>query len=74
MYLIVLSKEEETIRLRAHALLMRQHGLHLADIAGLVFRSEWTITRWFKEFVGRRLSSIFSDQLENEHASKLTRD
>lgn len=62
-----------TIRLRAHALLMRNERLSLEAISKLVFRSERAITRWFVEFDERRLASIFSGHIDNENASKLTR-
>lgn len=62
-----------TIRLRAHAILMRDRKLSLGDISTLVFRSERSITRWFVEFNERRLSSIFSGHIDNENASKLTK-
>lgn len=86
MYLITLTVHESeiledyvkscpvaTIRLRAHALLMRDKGLSLGDISTLVFRSPRAITRWFVEFKKMRLASIFSGHIDNENASKLTR-
>lgn len=86
MYLISLTAHEseilskyvkscpiETVRLRAHALLMRSQRLNLKDISKLVFRSERAITRWFVEFNEMRLASIFSGHIDNENASKLTR-
>lgn len=63
----------ETIRLRAHALLMRDQKLNLEAISKLVFRSKRAITRWFKEFDKTRLASIFSGHIDNENAGKLTR-
>lgn len=62
-----------TIRLRAHAILMRNQRLSLEAVSKLVFRSVRSITRWFVEFDKKRLASIFSDQINNENASKLTR-
>ncbi len=69
MYLISLTTNESeiledyvktcpvpTIRLRAHALLIRDKRLSLSDISNLVFRLERSITRWF---------------IDNENASKL---
>lgn len=86
MYLISLTANESeiledyvkscpvpTIRLRAHALLMRGQRLSLEAISKLVFRSVGSITRWFVEFDKTRLASIFSGQIDNENASKLTR-
>jgi len=63
-----------TIRLRSHALLMRNRGLNLQDISPLVFRSKRTITRWLVEFNNKRLSSVFSGNVDNENAAKLTRE
>ena len=87
MYLISLTAHESeiledyvkacpvpTIRLRAHAILMRNERLSLEAISKLVFRSQRAITRWFVEFDRLRLASIFSGHIDNENASKLTRD
>lgn len=86
MYLISLTANESeiledyvkscpvpTIRLRAHALLMRDQRLSLEAISKLVFRSQRAITRWFVEFDEIRLASIFSGHIDNENASKLTK-
>lgn len=62
-----------TIRLRAHAILMRNERLRLEDISTLVFRSPRAITRWFVEFDKVRIASIFSGHIDNENASKLTK-
>ena len=86
MYLISLTAQESeiledyvrscpvlTIRLRAHAILMREQRLSLESISKLVFRSKRAITRWFVEFDKTRLASIFSGHIDNENAAKLTR-
>lgn len=86
MYLIVLSTPEkrilrdyvlhcplETVRLRAHALLMRDLRMSIEDIAKLVFRSVRTITRWLQDYVSRHVASLFSGHVDNENAGKLTR-
>lgn len=62
-----------TIRLRAHALLMRHKGIKIEDISSLVFRSQRAVIRWFGEFSETRLASIFSGHIDNENASKLTK-
>lgn len=64
----------ETVRLRAHAVAMRARRLGLEDIAKLVYRSVQTVSRWIAEFVKKRLASIFSDNVGNENAAKLTRE
>jgi len=63
----------ETVRLRAHAILMRDKQVKLLDIAELVFRTPRTITRWLNEFTDQRISSLFSGHIDNENAGKLTR-
>jgi transposase len=64
----------ETVRLRAHAIVMRARKLGLEDIARLVYRSVQTVSRWIAEFVKERLSSLFSENVGNENAAKLTRE
>lgn len=64
----------KSIRLRAHAILMRDRGMDIQNISYLVFRSERVVTRWLKEFSLRRISSLFSGYVKNENASKLTRE
>jgi len=49
-----------TIRLRAHAIIMRSEKFSLEDISKLVFSSTRAITRWFVVFDEKRLVSIFS--------------
>ena len=46
----------------------------MEDISLLVFRSERTVTRWLVEFNQKRLTSVFSGHIDNENASKLTRE
>jgi transposase len=53
---------------------MRARRLSLEDIAKLVYRSVQTVSRWVAEFVNKRLASLFSDNIANENAAKLTRD
>ena len=64
----------ETVRLRAHAISMRARRISLEDIAKLVYRSVQTVSRWIAEFVKKRLASLFSDNVGNENAAKLTRE
>ena len=63
----------QTVRLRAHAVLMRDKQVGIPDISDLVFRSERTVTRWLAEFEQRKISSLFSGHVRNENAGKLTR-
>jgi len=64
----------QTVRLRAHAVLMRDKKVKLEDIANWVFRSERTVSRWLDEFTRGRVSSLFSGHVDNENAAKLTRE
>lgn len=60
------------IRLKAQAILMRDHEMKVEEIAYALVRDERTIERWIKDFSERRMASIFSGMVGNEHASKLT--
>ena len=53
---------------------MRSDGLEINQISKFVFHSERTITRWLKDFSNHRESSLFSGNIQNENASKLTRE
>lgn len=61
------------IHFKATVILARHRKLSLTDICFLVPRSERTITRWINGFERRRMSSIFSGMVGNEHAAKLTK-
>jgi len=62
------------IRLKAQAILLRDHEMKIEAIAYAIVRDERTIERWIKDFGERRIASIFSGMVGNEHASKLTRE
>lgn len=53
---------------------MRADGLEVKQISKLVFHTERTVTRWLKSFSLYRESSLFSGNVNNENASKLTRE
>jgi transposase len=61
------------IRLKAQAILMRDHEMKVEEIAYAVVRDERTIERWITDFSKKRLGSIFSGMVDNDHASKLTK-
>lgn len=61
------------IRYKCQALLMREKGMKLKDIADIVSRDEQTIGRWIKDFSATRMASIFTGHKDNENASKLTK-
>lgn len=62
------------LRLKAQAILMRDHEMKVSDIAYAVIRNERTIERWIKDFSERRIASIFSGRVGNEYAAKLTKE
>ena len=62
------------IRLKAQTILMRDHEMKVEEIAYAVVRDVRTIERWIKDFGERRMASIFSGMVGNEHASKLTHE
>lgn len=62
------------IRARCFALLTRDKGLKVKDIAEIVVKDEKTISRWLKEWDDKRLASIFTGHEKNENASKLTKE
>lgn len=87
MIQIDLSKEEKeilqqyfktspisVIRLKAQAILLRDHEMQVEEIAYAVVRDARTIERWIKDFGDRRIGSIFSGMAGNDHASKLSRE
>ena len=62
------------IRLKAQAILLRDHEMKVEAIAYAVVRDVRTIERWITDFFQRRMGSIFSKLVGNEHAAKLTRE
>jgi len=64
----------ELMRLKAHAVLMCDRKISLVDISKVLGRDLRTIQRWVVDFKHRRMASIFSGMVDNEHAAKLTRE
>ena len=62
------------IRLKAQAIMLRAREMKLEDISEILFRTVRTIERWIKDFSVRRIASLFSGMVNNEHASKLTQE
>jgi transposase len=62
-----------TIRLKCYALLIRDKGMKVGDIADIVSRNEKTISLWLKDWDDKRMGSIFTGHQDNENASKLTK-
>lgn len=61
------------IRYKAQAILMHDNGLQLRDISDSLLKSECTVTRWIKDFLRRRISSLFSGLVDNQNSAKLNR-
>lgn len=64
----------ELVRLKTQAIIMANDGLSQDQVAKYVFRKTRSIQRWVADFVERRLASLFSGHVDNENASKLTRE
>ncbi|HCC84257.1 MAG TPA: IS630 family transposase [Candidatus Pacebacteria bacterium] len=62
------------IRLKAQTIMLRDRGMKLEEIGEILFRTVRTIARWIKDFSVQRIASLFSGMVDNEHASKLTRE
>ena len=62
------------VRLKCHALLTRDKGMKLKDIADIVSRDDKTISRWIKNWNTQRMASVFTGHKDNENASKLTKE
>lgn len=52
----------------------RNRQVPLSVLSEMFNRSERVVTRWIADYSRRRLSSIFSGKVGNEHASKLTKE
>jgi len=64
----------ESVRLRAQAVLMRVEKITIESISRVLSVSVRAITRWLKAFIQKRLASLFSNNIGNENAAKLTRE
>lgn len=62
------------IRVKAQAVLMSERGLPQEEISELVIRDIRSVQRYIEDFGKTRLASIFSGHVDNENASKLTRE
>lgn len=60
------------MREKAHAILLRSQGVLIKTIAFTSSVDERTVERWIKDFSERRLASLFSGLIGNQHAAKLT--
>lgn len=62
------------IRSKCYALLIRDKGMPVKDIADIVSHNEKTISRWLKDWDELRMASIFTGHKDNENAGKLTKE
>lgn len=62
----------EAMRLKSLALLMKEKGIKVYDIADIVSREEHAVTRWVREWEESRMGSIFTGHEGNNNAGKLT--
>ncbi len=60
------------IRYKAQAVIMKDNGLRVNDIASSLLRSPRTVTRWLVDFSKCRLASLFSGMQDNQNSAKLT--
>lgn len=64
----------ELIRFKALTVLARSQQLPFSALTVLFDRDIRSLERWIEDFSKRRMASIFSGMVHNEHASKLTRE
>jgi transposase len=64
----------ELIRFKALTVLARSQLVPFFTLTIMFDREIRSLERWVKDFSKRRMASIFSGMVNNEHASKLTRD
>ncbi len=62
------------IRDKSQAILLRSRNILIKDISFTLNVGERTVERWIKDFDNRRMGSIFSGLVGNQHAAKLTRE
>jgi len=64
----------ELIQFKALTILGRHQEIPFSALAIMFHRDVRTLERWVKDFSVNRMASIFSGMVNNEHASKLTRE
>lgn len=62
------------IRVKSQVILMCNRGIHQEEIAELVVKNVRSVGRYIKAFNNVRMASLFSGHVDNENASKLTRE
>lgn len=66
--------KSKTVSQRVHAVLLSSQNLSCYQIASLLFKNEKTIRNWVRSFNQQRISSVFPGYLNNQNASKLTKE
>lgn len=64
----------ELIQFKALTMLARHQQIPFSALTVMFHRDVRTLERWVKDFSVRRMASIFSGMVNNENASKLTRE
>lgn len=64
----------ELIQCKALTMLARHQQVSFSTLTIMFHRDVRSLERWVKDFSLRRMASIFSGMVNNEHASKLTRE
>lgn len=64
----------QLIRNKSDAVLLRSRKVSISTITFTLNVGYRTVQRWIKDFDSRRMASIFSGLVGNEHAAKLTRE
>lgn len=62
------------IRSKCYAMLIRDKGMRVKDIADIVSHNEKTVSRWLKDWDDKRMASIFTGHQNNDNAGKLTKE
>lgn len=62
------------IRLKCYAILTRDKGMKVKDVADVISKNRKTVSAWLKDWDMQKMASIFTGHTENENASKLTKE
>lgn len=62
------------LRLKCCAILTRDKGMRVVDVAEIVSKKRKTVSTWLKDWDNQKMASIFTGHKENENASKLTKE
>lgn len=62
------------IRLKCLAILSRDKGMKVKDIADIAGKHEKTVSQWLGDWSDCRMASIFTGHKDNQSAAKLTKN